>query len=56
LLEGALYLLSVRCQNIWQKKSFSHSNYYQDVRAFHRRTTKRQQWDQIVAQRTSQII
>lgn len=36
------------CQNIWQKKSFSHSNYYQNVRAFHRRTTKWQQWDQIV--------
>lgn len=41
-------MLSVRCQNIWQKKSFSHRNYYQNVRAFHRRTTKRQQWDQIV--------
>lgn len=41
-------MLPVVCQNIWQKKSFSHSNYFQDVRAFHRRTAKRQQWDQIV--------
>lgn len=48
LLEGALYMLPVICQNIWQKKSFSHSNYFQDVRAFHRRMGKRQQWDQIV--------
>ncbi len=46
--EGALYMLPVVMSKHLAKEELSHSNYFQDVRAFHRRTAKRQQWDQIV--------